>query len=173
VTAPRNATTARERDPRAAVATLDELHGKPLLRADFSYGDELQLNFGQAVPEKRLPGKTRGEWILGLRGTEWALLAESRLLARSTDERERALKGFAEVEGRTLVEARVRDGDAALVLRFDGGASFLALTDLEPAEYPELDLWELFTPTHALLVARPDATLEIVDARTALTRPPS
>lgn len=145
---------------------IGKLAGAPLLRASFSYGGELRLHFGKPVAYEnpRLAGRSRGEWVLGLRATPWVLVANGAILSRSHDEQQHALRHFEELEGRPLAEARLRHSDVALTLRFSNDSWFMALTEPQLRATHSLDLWELLTPEDVFVIARPDRTLAVDDA---------
>jgi hypothetical protein len=52
---------------------VQELVGQTCLRAEFSYGDELELHFGEEQPyhSPKLAGKKRGSWVLEGFATPW------------------------------------------------------------------------------------------------------
>lgn len=62
-------------DPSVLGVVLGELAGLPCLKAEVSYGGELMLHFGsgQSYQHPKLKNQERGEWILGTRGSSWAV----------------------------------------------------------------------------------------------------
>jgi hypothetical protein len=142
---------------------VTQLVGEPLLRASFSYGGELRLHFGTSVPYEnaRLAGRTRGEWVLGLRATPWVLAANGAILSRSHDEQQHALRHFEEIEGKPTAEARLRHSDVAVTLRFGDHCWFIALTEPRRRATKSLSLWELLTPGDVVVTAHSDRRLTI------------
>lgn len=160
---------ARAELAEEAEGRIQMLADAPFLRASFSYGDELRLHFGRPAhyESPRLAGRTRGEWVLGLRATPWALVADGSILSRSHDEQQHALHQFAQLEGKRLTDTMFRRSDAAVTLRFDEGYWFMALTEPRTRSRSKgpLDLWELLIPDGRFVVARADGSL-FIDAST-------
>lgn len=146
-----------------AESWVSQLAGKRLLRASFSYGGELRLHFGTSIPYRKpgLAGRTRGEWVLGLRATPWVLAANGAILSRSHDEQQHALRQFEDLAGKPLAETRLRHSDAAVTLRFADDSWFMALTEPRRRAAKSLSLWELLTPEDVFVVAHPDRSLTV------------
>src|SRR5260370_28076743 len=60
-------------------ALLEPLVGLPCLRAAFTYGDELEIHFGEATSyhHKRLSDEKRGTWVLEVLTSPWLLTSSS------------------------------------------------------------------------------------------------
>ncbi len=156
---------------------LAQLVGEPFRFARVSYGDELNLHFGDLRPASSplLKDKLFGVYILGMRGSSWILKSESVLVAdlesspefgfmnRPEPLRKDELESGQFIKPESLVVAAtpfvVRPVNGfGLQLRMSDGSGLLVLPTVpepdgpEDANLPQLADWHLLSP-HGLLRA--------------------
>jgi hypothetical protein len=138
---------------------LKEIIGQTCLRANKSYGGELEIHFGEAKPYRhpKLADMPRGSWVLESPGTPWAFHPTGEkghyylsgfpwifpeMEPISSDELETSLSGLA---GTVIVAIKAAPVKGDLAIFFSNGAAFFLLS-----KYASLDLcipaWELLTP---------------------------
>lgn len=152
------------RDFKKLQELLQELVGQPCLRANYTYGDELELHFGDPQPYRhpKLAGRNRGSWVLRTFVTPWAILPEGfdgpglhgpsfdpvQEIAREalgkqvTPPHEAELASLA---GRQVEKIVVFEGRRVLVIEFKAGPIWIALSEFAQPEV-DLPVWELTTP---------------------------
>jgi len=167
-------------DPFGLQASLAPLIGEPFRFARVSYGDELTPRFGDLRPagSPKLPKHMYGAYILGLRGSAWALKSGSEPLVvtagilsqplplpvgKPLDKQELESCQFIEPESMVLAATPFlikAVGGFGLQLRFSDGSTLFIVPTLEEPEaagdegLPELADWELLSP-HGLLRVGP------------------
>ncbi|MGG6270130.1 hypothetical protein ACQ4M3_33920 [Leptolyngbya sp. AN03gr2] len=137
----------------------NRLVGETCWQASFSYGDELNLHFGERIPysHPKLVGQSKGSWILGSRGTNWQLESPLGILITSEASREEMEAEVKKIEGSTVTKLEIGFPQLDLILSFDHQLCLKILPTSEDDEY-NLAYWELFTPDHHLLEVRPRMT---------------
>jgi hypothetical protein len=157
---------------------LRRLVGKPFLFFRASYGDELTLHLGEAVPypNPKMKGKIKGSFIVASRASSWILepgmppgrlftADDIRVAGPSSLAKELELK---EIETRPTIRHRSIVTDAfaeatasgiLLSLLFSDGSNLLVLPirscDAEGDDGDPLSDWEIFMPRHRVLKAGP------------------
>jgi hypothetical protein len=169
----------RSADLHFLEAMLGALAGQRCLKVELSYGEELMLHLGAAVPysNTKLADETKGSWILGTRASRWSLfLSQPPLLIASNGQPlAQATNGATpetppeEVEkkadpliGCTVVVVKLEwplsqasAGGVGLVLEFSDGSRLTVLPDDEADNKTPLADWELFTPYDMYLTCGP------------------
>jgi len=132
--------------------TLSRVLGARLDAARRSYGDELRLHLGQLTTFQSplLAGKTRGEWLLGTRASQWRLIQPG----TAQIDRDAAWDDAAwhELVGKRVTVLDVTYPDVTLTLGFETGARF-CVPGNGAGDY--LAAWEFFTPDQLVITAGP------------------
>ena len=150
-----------QRDLDEVNGLISPLIGKPCWNADFSYGDELYLEFGAKLAYSSPPmvGELYGEWRLGTCASPWRLLrADGSEITSSEVEADAARGQFGEIINRSVVAAAASLPELDLLIEFDGGqrleVSCLAddgVEDDQEREMFELACWDLSMPGGRIL----------------------
>ncbi len=148
----------------AIIAVITQpLIGEICCQVSFSYGDELELDFGKMTPcsHPKLTHLYQGSWQLGTRATPWILKQENQILisafnVESEEERDRAKEVIKQLEGKKLNQLWVDPNTISLTLDFENNYQLILEADL--ANDSELPYWELFMPTEQVLTVGPGFT---------------
>lgn len=150
------AANRRSSDLALLCSTVAGLFGKKCWNVAFTYGGELTLHFGRHVPYgvSQMAGKSKGEWMLGTRGTAWRLFTPSGVISSDSGSEE-CLEGQAKVlEGRKVTNLSVTVPDNVLTLAFGTDHLFLIIPAATDDKH-DLPYWELFMPAHQLVAFGP------------------
>ena len=158
--------TGRAASLSSAERGVGALAGTELLGARFTYGDELDVRFGDATPHAhpRVRDSASRGWVLRLRSASWVLVCDEEPIARSGDEPAHVLTHLGELEGRMLTQAQLRRRDAAITLGFEEelcGERFELVVRGRPARHVRATRWELATPDGLLVVAYGDGSVSV------------
>jgi hypothetical protein len=138
---------------------VQDLVGKTCLRADFCYGGELELHFGDEIAYRhpKLAHKTRGSWVLEAFITPWAYFSEGEprtsyffgfawqaAKGMSRVPEEEVAAALASLSG-TRVERADVSARTDLTLAFSNG-TLLQVFSRAAEPDPDLPAWELLTP---------------------------
>lgn len=136
------------------------LIGETCHQVSFSYGDELELDFGEMTPYEhpRLADLLKGSWRFGARATPWTIKYNNQVLIHTseldTDEEIEAGKAIAmQLENKKLLEFVVDGQTISLTLGFEDNYQLILEPELE--DDSGLAYWELFMPTAQLLTVGP------------------
>lgn len=115
---------------------LKDLIGKVCWRINFTYGDELNLHFGEQVEYSvpRMEDERQGSWILCTRASEFKVSGVDNPID---------LKGIVK---------NIEASETGLSLLFDTGATFDIIIDYDEKE---LAGWELFMPNNLFIAFGP------------------
>lgn len=147
--------------------------GEICRQVDFSYGDELQLDFGEmtAYSHPKLAHLTRGSWQLNTRATEWILKHNNKVLIsdidnynrieqemfpfvwNSTESETKVLETAKQLEDKKLNDLIVDDVSMSLILFFEDNYQFIVKPDLQ--DNSGLAYWELIMPNEQVLIVGP------------------
>ncbi len=131
----------------------------------FSYGDELQLDFGEmsAYTHPKLAHLYKGSWQFCTRATSWILKQKEQVLTDSLQvniDAERykpqidALKEvLRQLENKKLINLAFVTNNMGLTLVFEEDYELILEPDLQ--DDSGLTYWELFMPTQQLLTVGP------------------
>ncbi len=139
---------------------LGDLVGQPCLRAEFSYGEELVIRFGEGKPHKhpKLAGVTRGAWELSVLASPWSLYPDSaKSLAFLVGlpfpsgihlprvDRKIVEDSLARLTGSQVQAVKLAPSLADLSIQFSNAMTWQLLSKYAEPD-PELPIWELATP---------------------------
>lgn len=167
---------------------LSRLVGKPFLLFRASYGDELALHLGEAVPyaNLRMNDQVKGTYIVTSRASSWILEPgtppgrlftsdDSLMVSPSAHARKLELR---EIETCPTIHPRAIVVDAfaeatrsgiLLSLLFSDGSSLLVRPirspDAEGDDEGPLSDWEIFMPRHRVLKAGPGPSWSYTDSQ--------
>jgi hypothetical protein len=140
---------------------ISGLIGKPCWNTDFSYGDELYLEFGAKLAYSSAPmaGELYGEWRLGTSASPWTLFrADGSEITSQEVEVDAARIHLLEIIGRQVVAAAVSLLQFDLLVEFDNGhqlevrcAGDDAPDDDSERDMFELACWDLYMPGGQIL----------------------
>jgi len=129
-------------------------------RVCFSYGDELELDFGEMTPydHPKLVHLLKGSWRFGARATPWTVKHGDRVLVvtseSDTDEETKNAKEIVkQLENKKLVDLIVDAETIRLILSFEDDYQLILDPDLD--DDSGLAHWELFMPTEQILEVGP------------------
>jgi hypothetical protein len=142
---------------------LSNLVGQPCLRAGFSYGEELEIHFGEPTSYRhpKLSEKTRGSWVLETLATPWMLFPDPKkglaytfgllrppLFPAAPVSKKELEQVMANLAGARVDAVQLDGGD--LSIQFSNGYVWYLLPRYAP---PDLNLpaWELMTPYRAFI----------------------
>jgi hypothetical protein len=139
---------------------IQPIIGEICHQISFSYGDELELDFGEMTPYNHplLADLLRGSWRLGARATPWTIKHNNQVLISTseldTDEEIEAGKSIAkQLENKKLLEFVIDGQTLNLTLGFEDNYQLILEPDLE--DDSGLAHWELFMPTAQILTVGP------------------
>jgi hypothetical protein len=123
---------------------MEGIIGEICHQIDFSYGDELQLDFGEmtAYSHPKLAHLYKGSWQLGTRATEWTLKQNNKVLHKAHLLQEKKLNSFI-----------VNANSMGLTLFFENDYQFILKPDLQ--DDSGLSYWELMMPNEQILIVGP------------------
>jgi len=134
--------------------------GETCHQVSFSYGDELELDFGEMSPYEhpKLAHLLKGSWRLGARATPWTVRHNDRVLVvtseEDTDEQTAIAKEIVkQLEQKKLLDLTVEADTIRLTLSFEDGYKLILDPDLQ--DDSGLAHWELFMPTEQILAVGP------------------
>jgi hypothetical protein len=182
-------------DVQPGSTDLDELRpllkrvvGKPFLFFKASYGDELTLHLGEAVPyaSPRMNGQMKGSYIVASRASSWILepgmppgqlFTSDDILIASPSPRAKNLE-LREIETCQTIRPRAIVVDAfaeatpsgvLLSLLFSDRSSLLVLPIRSPVSEGDdegpLSDWEVFMPRHRVLKVGPGPSWSYTDSQ--------
>jgi hypothetical protein len=129
-------------------------------QVSFSYGDELELDFGEMTPydHPKLAHLLKGSWRFGARATPWTVKHGDRVLVVTSEsdtdqETENAKVIVKQLEHKKLVDLTVDAETIRLTLSFEDNYQLILEPDLE--DDSGLAHWELFMPTEQILTVGP------------------
>jgi len=129
-------------------------------QVSFSYGDELELDFGEMTPceHPKLAHLLRGSWQFGARATPWSVKHNNQVLVvtseSDTDEQTAIAKEIVkQLEQKKLIDLTVEANTIRLTLSFEDDYQLILDPDLE--DDSGLAHWELFMPTEQVLAIGP------------------
>ena len=153
---------------------MQRLIGETCHQVDFSYGDELQLDFGKmtAYAHSKLAHLSKGSWQLSTRATEWTLMHNNKVLISEIDnynktEIEHTLWDLNNPQIRVLQKIQqlqekqinnfVIDGNSmSLTLFFEDDYQLALKPDLQ--DDSGLSYWELMMPNEQILIVGPGSS---------------
>ena len=134
--------------------------GETCHKVSFSYGDELELDFGEMTPYKhpKLAPLLKGSWRFGARATPWTVKQGDRVLVVTSEsdtdeETENAKEIVKQLEHKKLVDLTVDAETIRLTLSFEDDYQLILEPNLE--DDSGLAHWELFMPTEQILTVGP------------------
>jgi len=139
---------------------IQPMIGEICHQVSFSYGDELELDFGEMTPceHPKLAHLLKGSWRFGARATPWTVKHNKQVLVvtseADTDEQTAIAKDIVkQVEQKKLIDLTVEADTIRLTLSFEDDYQLILDPDLE--DDSGLALWELFMPTEQILAIGP------------------
>ena len=147
--------------------------GETCCQIDFSYGDELQLDFGEmrAYSHPELTHLAKGSWQLSTRATEWILKHNNKFLIsdidnynrielemfpftwNSSESKTQVLETVKQLEHKKLNNLVVDEVSMGLTLFFEDDYQFVLKPNLQ--DDSDLAYWELITPNEQVLAVGP------------------
>ena len=129
-------------------------------QVSFSYGDELELDFGEmtAYEHPKLSDLLKGSWRFGARATPWTVKHNNQVLVitseSDTDEQIAIAKEVVkQLEQKKLLDLTVEADTIRLTLSFEDDYQLILDPDL--GDDSGLAHWELFMPTEQVLAVGP------------------
>jgi hypothetical protein len=129
-------------------------------QVSFSYGDELELDFGEMTPYEhpRLAHLLKGSWRFGTRATPWTVKHKNQALVVTSgsdtdEETENAKEIVKQLEHKKLLDLTVDADTIRLILSFEDDYQLILDPDLK--DDSGLAHWELFMPTEQILAVGP------------------
>jgi len=130
--------------------------GEICRQISFSYGDELELDFGEMTPcdHPKLAHLLKGSWRFGARATPWTLKHIDRVLVSTSEDDTGEEILFAkevikQLENKKLNELIVDAETVGLTLGFEDNYQLILEPNLD--DDSGLAYWELFMPTEQVL----------------------
>jgi len=130
--------------------------GEICRQISFSYGDELELDFGEMTPcdHPKLAHLLKGSWRFGTRATPWTLKHIDRVLVSTSEDDTSEEILFAkevikQLENKKLNEFIVYTETVGLTLGFEDNYQLILEPNLD--DDSGLAYWELFMPTEQVL----------------------
>lgn len=140
---------------------MQPMIGEICHQVSFSYGDELELDFGEMTPydHPKLSHLLKGSWRFGARATPWTVKHGDRILVVTSEsdtdqEIENAKVMVKQLEHKKLIDLKVDAETIRLTLSFEDHYQLILEPDLE--DNSGLAHWELFMPTQQILTVGPD-----------------
>lgn len=147
--------------------------GETCHQIEFSYGDELQLDFGEmrAYSHPKLAHLTKGSWQLSTRATGWLLKHNNKVLISDIDNYNRTeqemfpfawnfiesktqvLETAKQLEQKKLNDLVIDDISMGLTLFFEDNYQFIVKPDSQ--DDSGLAYWELIMPNEQVLIVGP------------------
>ncbi len=129
-------------------------------QVSFSYGDELELDFGEMTPceHPKLAHLLKGSWRFGARATPWTVKHKNQVLVvtseADTDEQIAIAKEIVkQLEQKKLIDLTIEANTIRLTLSFEDDYQLILDPDLD--DDSGLAHWELFMPTEQILAIGP------------------
>ncbi|BBC23491.1 hypothetical protein [Pseudanabaena sp. ABRG5-3] len=150
---------------------MEGLIGETCHQVDFSYGDELQLDFGEmtAYAHPKLAHLSKGSWQLSTRATEWTLRQNNKVLISEIDNYNKAeidpilwdlnnpeiavLHKVQQLQGKKMNDFIIDVNSMGLILFFEDNYQLVLKTDLQ--DDSGLSYWELMLPNEQILIVGP------------------
>ena len=137
---------------------IQAMIGETCHQVFFSYGDELELDFGEMTPYEhpKLAHLLKGSWRFGARATPWTVKQNDRVLVVTSDTDEQttiAKEIVKQLEQKKLLDLTVEADTIRLTLSFEDGYKLILDPDLQ--DDSGLAHWELFMPTEQILAVGP------------------
>lgn len=150
---------------------MEGLIGEICHQVDFSYGDELQLDFGEmtAYSHPKLAHLSKGSWQLATRATEWTLNQNNKVLISEIDNYNQTetdpilwdlnnpkmavLHKIQQVQGKKVNDFIIDANSMGLTLFFEDNYQFVLKPDLQ--DDSGLSYWELMLPNEQILIVGP------------------
>jgi len=129
---------------------MEGIIGEICHQVDFSYGDELQLDFGKmtAYSHPKLAHLYKGSWQLGTRATEWTLKQKNKI----SHKRQR-LEDVQLLKEKKIIDFIIDENSMGLILLFEKNYQLVLKPDLK---YDSgLSYWELMMPKEQILIVGP------------------
>jgi hypothetical protein len=139
---------------------IQPMIGETCHQVSFSYGDELELDFGEMTPceHPKLAHILKGSWRFGARATPWTVKHQGQILVvtaeADTDEQTAIAKEIVkQLEQKKLLDLTIEAETIRLTLCFEDGYQLILDPDLD--DDSGLAHWELFMPTEQVLAVGP------------------
>jgi hypothetical protein len=139
---------------------LREVIGKSCWKVGVSYGDELTLDIGDKLPYKQkvMKGKLKGEYVLGVRDSYWALTLGTKHITDDNEGVDSFLNKVKVTENTLITDIQTDGRFSVLTVTFDNSYTL----DVYPTmEEQGLDYWELFLPGNEFIHMRPGRILSL------------
>ena len=167
---------------------LKRLVGKPFLFCKASYGDELTLHLGEAVPydSPSMKGHTKGSYIVASRASSWVLEPGmppgqlftsddrfiSRLSSRAKKLELKEIETYPTIRPREIVidTFSVATPSGLMLSLFFSDRSSLTILPIQSRDSEDddggpLSDWEIFLPRHRVLKAGPGPSWSYTDSQ--------
>lgn len=129
-------------------ALIAPLLGRVAWDVALGYSTFITLEFGEP---REVDGHTHGAWHIWVYGADWRLEEHDRILAGSSDDREKQAAAVKRLEGLALQAIDVLPPALDTVLTFDDGVTLRLFATYSA----DMDHWMLFMPNGHVLTLGP------------------